>query len=90
LEASKTVMRPQRYGKKPQVPRLLCAPVGMTTLLQKKICHPDRSVPGFPVTRHSPTATYAAFSEESRLRIANATKFDRKSVVAEWKDLRFL
>src|ERR1700722_12427373 len=23
-------------------------------------CHPDRSVPGFPATRHSPTAAYAA------------------------------
>ena|ERR1700733_5432958 len=35
--------------------------------------------PGFPATRHSPTATCAAFSKESRMRFANATKLDRKS-----------
>jgi hypothetical protein len=35
------------------------------------------------------TATYAAFVKESRTRIANATNFNRKSGVAQWRDLRF-
>jgi hypothetical protein len=35
--------------------------------------------PGFPATRHWPTATCAAFSKESRMRLANATKLHRKS-----------
>jgi hypothetical protein len=41
-------------------------------------CHPDRSVPGFPATRHSPAATCAAFSKESRIKFANATNLNRK------------
>jgi hypothetical protein len=53
-------------------------------------CHPDRSVPGFPATRHSPTATCAAFGKESRMQFANATNLHRKSVGAEWRDLLFL
>ena len=53
--------------------------VEMTNFLLKKICHPDRSVPGFPATRHSPTATCAAFCKESRMKFANATNLDRKS-----------
>ena len=32
----------------------------------------------------------AAFCKESRMKFASATKFDRKSGVAEWRDLRFL
>src|SRR5208282_575506 len=52
------------------------------------ICHPDRSVPGFPVTQYSPTPACAAFSKESRMKLANATKLDRKSGAAEWRDLR--
>ena len=32
----------------------------------------------------------AAFSKESRMKSANATKINRKSGVAEWRDLRFL
>jgi hypothetical protein len=56
----------------------------------KQICHPHRSVPGFPVTRHSLAATCAVFSKESRMKFANATNFDRKSGVAQWRDLRFL
>jgi hypothetical protein len=43
------------------------------------ICHPDRSEPGFPVTLRSPTPACAAFGKESRMKFANATKFDRKS-----------
>jgi hypothetical protein len=35
-------------------------------------------------------ATCAAFVKESRIKIANATKLNRKSGVAEWRDLRFL
>src|ERR1700678_869370 len=45
-------------------------------------CHPDRSAPGFPATRHSPAATCAAFSKENRMKFASATKLDRKSGVA--------
>src|ERR1700733_4989557 len=53
-------------------------------------CHPDRSVPGFPVTRHSPTPACAVFSKESRMKFANATNLHRKSGVAQWRDLLFL
>jgi hypothetical protein len=53
-------------------------------------CHPDRSAPGFPATQHSPAATCAAFSEESRIKFANASNLNRKSGVAQWRDLRFL
>jgi hypothetical protein len=35
------------------------------------------------------TATPAAFVRESRMNLANATKLNRKSVVAEWRNLRF-
>ena len=35
--------------------------------------------PGFPATVLSPTSTCAAFSKESRMRLANATKLNRKS-----------
>jgi hypothetical protein len=35
-----------------------------------------------------PKATYAAFSE-SRTKFANATTLDRKSGVAQWRDLQF-
>ena len=35
-------------------------------------------------------ATCAAFFKESRMKIANTTKLNRKSGVAEWRDLRFL
>jgi hypothetical protein len=34
-------------------------------------------------------ATCAAFVKESRMKIANATKLNRKSGVAQWRDLRF-
>jgi hypothetical protein len=32
-------------------------------------------------------AACAAFRKESRMKFANATKFDRKSGVAQWRDL---
>jgi hypothetical protein len=35
-------------------------------------------------------ATFAAFSKESRMKFANAANLDRKSGVAQWRDLRFL
>jgi hypothetical protein len=47
-----------------------------------QICHPDRSEPGFPATRHSPTSTCAACFKESRMKFANATNINRKSGVA--------
>jgi hypothetical protein len=53
-------------------------------------CHPDRSEPGFPATRHSPTSTCAAFVKESRMKFANATNLNRKSGVAQWRDLLWL
>jgi hypothetical protein len=37
----------------------------------------------------SPATTCAAFGKESRMKFANATKFDRKSGVAEGRDLQF-
>jgi hypothetical protein len=33
--------------------------------------------------------TYAAFIEESRMKLASATNLYRKSGVAQWRDLRF-
>jgi hypothetical protein len=36
------------------------------------------------------TATCAAFIEESRMKFTGATNLNRKSGVAEWRDLRFL
>ena len=35
--------------------------------------------PGFPDTRRSPRPRVRAFSKESRMRLANATKLHRKS-----------
>jgi hypothetical protein len=35
-------------------------------------------------------ASCAAFRKESRMKFANATNLDRKSGVAQWRDLRFL
>jgi hypothetical protein len=34
-------------------------------------------------------ASCAAFRNESRMKFADATKLDRKSGVAKWRDLRF-
>jgi hypothetical protein len=34
-------------------------------------------------------ATFAAFSKESRMKFANAANLDRKSGVAQWRDLLF-
>jgi hypothetical protein len=35
--------------------------------------------PGFPATRQLPTAMYAAFRKESRMKFVNANNLDRKS-----------
>jgi hypothetical protein len=35
------------------------------------------------------TATYAALRKESRRHFINATELNRKSGVAQWRDLRF-
>jgi hypothetical protein len=59
-------------------------------LMVPQNCHPDRSEPGFPVTRPSSTPTCAAFSKESRMKFAKATNIHRESGVAQWRDLRFL
>jgi hypothetical protein len=45
----------------------------------ERICHPDRSEPGFPTTQHSSTTTRAAFSKESRIKFASATHLHRSS-----------
>jgi hypothetical protein len=45
----------------------------------QQICHLDRSEPGFPATHPSPTATNAAFVKESRMKLSEATNFNRKS-----------
>src|ERR1700677_3959117 len=52
-------------------------------------CHTDWSAPGFPATRPSPAPTRAAFRKESRMKFANATNPNRKSGVAEGRDLQF-
>jgi hypothetical protein len=36
------------------------------------------------------TTTCAAFIKESRMKFTDATKFNRKSGIAQWRDLRFL
>src|SRR5271156_327586 len=52
-------------------------------------CHPDRSVPGFPATQPSEKTASAPFRKERRMKIVEATKFNRKSGVAQWRDPRF-
>jgi hypothetical protein len=37
----------------------------------------------------TPKPTYAAFRKESRMKFANATNLNRKSGVAQWRDLLF-
>ena len=60
----------------------------------KQNCHLACPAPGPERTRISchaalDMATSAAFVKESRMKFANATKLDRKSGVAQWRDLRF-
>ena len=48
-------------------------------LWSHRIVIPTGAHPGFPATRHLPAATCAAFSKESRMKLADATKLHRKS-----------
>jgi hypothetical protein len=53
----------------------------------KQNCHLDRT----RISCHAALdiAACAAFVKESSMKCANATKFHRKSGVAQWRDLRF-
>ena len=53
------------------------------------LCHLDRSVPEFPTSPLSITATYAALRKESRTYFTDDTTVHRKSGGAQWRDLRF-
>jgi hypothetical protein len=53
-------------------------------------CHPDRSVPGFPVTLHWTRPRVRLSVRERRMKRTNANKFHRKSGGAQWRDLLFL
>jgi hypothetical protein len=50
-----------------------------------KFVIPTEAHPDFLPRKHSPTSTCAAFVKESRMKFANATKFNRKSGVAKWR-----
>jgi hypothetical protein len=52
------------------------------------LCHPERT----RISCHAALdkATYAPFRRERRMKIANATKFHRKSGGAQWRDLRLM
>jgi hypothetical protein len=49
---------------------------------------PTAAYPDF-LLRATTMASGAAFRKESRMKFANATKHDRKSGVAKWRDLQF-
>ena len=68
----------------------MTAPVEMTILLVQinLSSRPERT--RISCRAALDTATCAAFVKESRMKIDNATEFNRKSGVAEWRDLRFL
>jgi hypothetical protein len=53
------------------------------------LCHPDRSVPGFPATLHRTGPRVRLSVRERRMKCNNATKFHRKSGGAQWRDLQF-
>jgi hypothetical protein len=71
--------------KKPQVPPLRFAPVGMTNWFECRDAGTQTELSSRPErTRISyiaapPKATYAAFRKESRMKFANANKLNRKS-----------
>jgi hypothetical protein len=50
-----------------------------------QICHPGT---GFPTSRHHPRP-HMRLSVESRTKFASATKLERKSAVAQGRDLQF-
>jgi hypothetical protein len=56
----------------------------------KQNCHFDRSVPGFAALLRWTRPRMRAFVKESRMKLTNATTLNRKSGVAQWRDLRFL
>jgi hypothetical protein len=87
--------------KKPQVPPLRYAPVGMTIQLDNERYHseiidfstklssrPERTRISY--IAEPPVATYAASRKGSRMKLANATNLNRKSGVAQWRDLLWL
>jgi hypothetical protein len=68
----------------------------MTILLKKPFlvipinCHPVEAYPDFlPRCPGHDTPAYAAFIKESRNKFTNATNLNRKSGVAQWRDLLF-
>jgi hypothetical protein len=53
------------------------------------LCHPDRSVPGFPATLHWTRPRVRLSVKERRMKSINATKFHRKSGGGKSRDLQF-
>jgi hypothetical protein len=53
-------------------------------------CHPDRSEPGFPATRHWTWPRVRLSAKKAAMKFANAPSLDRKSGGAQWRDLRSL
>jgi hypothetical protein len=53
------------------------------------LCHPDRSVPGFPATLHWTSPSVRLSVRERRMSCINAITFHRKSGGAKWRDLQF-
>jgi hypothetical protein len=63
----------------------------------KRVCHPvcpclpwNQSGPGFLLLGPHQRPPVRLSVKESRLKFANANKFDRKSWVEQWMDLLFL
>src|SRR5271163_3932997 len=55
-----------------------------------QLCHSDRSVTEFPATLAHPNPRVRLSCKESRMKIANAVKINRKFGVAKWSDCSFL
>jgi hypothetical protein len=58
--------------------------------LSKQKCHPDRSLPGFPATLHWTEPRMRLSVTERRMKCTSATKLNRKSGGAKWRDLLFI
>src|ERR1700677_1148312 len=78
-------------------PKAMTPPVGMTILLgNAKHRFPSKSViptgayPDFLLRGPHQRPRVRLSVRESRMKLANATNLDRKSGVAQWRDLRFL
>jgi hypothetical protein len=52
-------------------------------------CHPDRSVPGLPAALHWTKRCVRFSVRERRMTRTNATKFNKKSGGAQWRDLQY-